>query len=95
MECIFINPNSTPCLPPLTLYRAKQDEKIIFANIEDYEHRLQRALSVIGRMRCPLSQADGELYDEMNEAINEYIEENELSDEIDFDVEDIIFQNYE
>ena len=95
MEGIVITLGSSPCLPPLTLYRAKQDEKNIFANIEDYEHRLQKALTIIGRMRCPLSHADSELYDEMNEAIQEYIYENDLSLEIDFDVEDIIFKNYE
>jgi len=35
MEGIVITLGSSPCLPPLTLYRAKQDEKNIFDNIED------------------------------------------------------------
>jgi len=91
MESITINPNSTPCLPPLTLYRAKQEEKTIFANVEDYEYRVQRAMVKIDRMRCPLSQADGELYNEMVEAIEDYIAENDLAEDYDFDPEDIIF----
>lgn len=91
MESITINPNSTPCLPPLTLYRAKQDEKTIFANVEDYEYRVQRAMVKIDRMRCPLSQADGELYNEMVEAIEDYIADNDLAEDYDFDPEDIIF----
>ena len=91
MESITINPNSTPCLPPLTLYRAKQDEKTIFANVEDYEYRVQRAMVKIDRMRCPLSQADGELYNEMVEAIEDYIADNDLNEDYDFDPEDIIF----
>lgn len=91
MESITINPNSTPCLPPLTLYRAKQEEKTIFANVEDYEYRVQRAMVKIDRMRCPLSQADGELYNEMVEAIEDYIADNDLAEDYDFDPEDIIF----
>ena len=91
MESITINPNSTPCLPPLTLYRAKQEEKTIFANVEDYEYRVQRAMVKIDRMRCPLSQADGELYNEMVEAIENYIADNDLAEDYDFDPEDIIF----
>lgn len=91
MESITINPNSTPCLPLLTLYRAKQEEKTIFANVEDYEYRVQRAMVKIDRMRCPLSQADGELYNEMVEAIEDYIADNDLAEDYDFDPEDIIF----
>lgn len=91
MESITINPNSTTFLPPLTLYRAKQDEKTIFANVEDYEYRVQRAMVKIDRMRCPLSQADGELYNEMVEAIEDYIADNDLAEDYDFDPEDIIF----
>ena len=91
MESITINPNSTPCLPPLTLYRAKQEEKTIFANVEDDESRVQRAMVKIDRMRCPLSPAAGELYNEMVEAIEDYIADNDLNEDYDFDPEDIIF----
>ena len=90
METIKIKPNSAPCLPPLTLTRAKQDEKTIFANIEDYEYRLERALVVMDRQRCPLSRADGELYNQMCDAVADYIIDNDLAEEYDFDVEQIV-----
>ena len=91
MESITINPNSTPCLPPLTLYRAKQDEKTIFSNIEDYEHRIEKAMVTMDRMRCPLRYADNALYEEMRDAVDDYITDNDLNKDYDFDIDDIIF----
>ena len=91
MTRIIVSPSSHPCLPPLTLYRAKQDEKTIFANVDDYEHRVQRAMVTMDRMRCPLSHADNALYDEMRDAIDEYIMDNNLAEDYDFAIDDIIF----
>lgn len=59
-------------------------------NIEDYEIRLQLALKRMDRMRCPLRMADGELYDEIVDAISEWFEDNEISIDYDFDFEEII-----
>ena len=91
MTTIVVSPSSRPCLPPLTLTRAKQDEKTIFANVDDYEYRVQRAMVTMDKMRCPLSHADNALYEEMRDAIDDYIADNDLAEDYDFDPEDIIF----
>jgi hypothetical protein len=85
------NPDSAPCLPPLTLSRARRDEKTIFANIDDYEYRLEHALFVMDRQRCPLARADGALYNQMCDAVADYIADNGLAADYDFDVEQIVF----
>ena len=61
-------------------------------NIEDYEERCQRALSIIGKWRCSLEFADRSLYDSMNDYLEEWIEENEydISAE-DIDLEEIFW----
>jgi hypothetical protein len=61
------------------------------ANIEDYELRVQVALGLIDRMRCPLSQADPSLYDQMEQYASEWAEENDVELDEDFDVEDILW----
>lgn len=52
-------------------------------NVEFYEDRLQLALNKMDRMRCPLSFADQELYDDISNAIDEWCDDNEV-DEIDY-----------
>lgn len=59
-------------------------------NVEDYEVRLQLALKRMDRMRCPLRMADGVLYDEIVDSIDEWCEDNEISIEYDFDFEELI-----
>lgn len=59
-------------------------------NVEDFEVRLQLALKRMDRMRCPLSMADGMLYDEIVDAIEEWCDDNEVSLEYDEDFNDII-----
>ena len=59
-------------------------------NIEDFEVRLQLALKRMDRMRCPLSMADGMLYDEIVDAIEEWCDDNEVSLEYDEDFNEII-----
>ena len=78
----------------LTLERAKELEDEIFANIEDYHYRVERAMVKMDRMRCSLAHADSELYNEMLDALEEFKEEHELSEDDKnggFDPEDIIF----
>ena len=59
-------------------------------NIEDFEVRLQLALKRMDRMRCPLSMADGMLYDEIVDAIEEWCDDNEVSLEFDEDWDELI-----
>lgn len=61
------------------------------ANIEDYEPRVQVAIGLIDRMRCPLSQADPSLYDSMQSCAEEWAEENDVELDEDFDVEDVLW----
>ena len=58
-------------------------------NIDEYEERLSIALSVMGRMRCPLSIADYYLYAEMESIVDDFCEQ--LGIENTFDIEEIIF----
>lgn len=71
----------------------KEIARYCAANIEDYELRVQVALGLIDRMRCPLSQADPSLYDQMEQYASEWAEENGYS--VDFiegiDVEEILW----
>lgn len=59
-------------------------------NVEDFEVRLQLALKRMDRMRCPLSMADGMLYDEIIDAVEEWCDDNEVSLEYDEDWDEII-----
>ena len=58
-------------------------------NVEFYEDRLQLALNKMERMRCPLSFADQELYDDISNAIDDWCWDNEVNNE-DWDYEDLI-----
>lgn len=59
-------------------------------NVEFFEERLQLALNKMERMRCPLSFADQELYDDITNAIEEWCDDNEVSVEFDEDWTDLI-----
>lgn len=63
------------------------------ANIEDYELRVQLALNVMDRMRCPLWMADERLDNEIRDCIEEWCDDNEVSIDFfdDIDTEEIIF----
>ena len=55
-------------------------------DIEDFEVRLQLALKRMDRMRCPLSMADGMLYDEIVDSIEEWCWDNDVDcSEVDWD----------
>lgn len=60
------------------------------ANIEDWEPRVQIALGIIERNRCPLSMADASLYGQIRDCIDEWCEDNDMDGE-DFDEEDVLF----
>ncbi len=62
--------------------------------IENYEARVQLALDIIGRNRCPLYLADSRLYSQMADAVQEYIADNELDiDPDEIDIEDLMFNS--
>lgn len=69
----------------------KEIARYCAANIEDYEPRVQVAIGLIDRMRCPLSQADPSLYDSMQSCAEEWAEENDVELDEDFDVEDVLW----
>lgn len=62
-------------------------------HIHRYEDRVSIALDIIGMDRCPLYMADSRLYDEMNEAILEWCDENQIpyGEEEDIDPEEVLF----
>ena len=59
-------------------------------HVEFYEERLSLALGWMERSRCPLRMADDSLYNEIVDAIDEWFEDNEISVDYDFDVEEMI-----
>lgn len=60
------------------------------ANIEDYDERVDHALTLIDKWRAPLYQVDNSLYNAMMDMIDEWGEENEINVE-DVDIEELIF----
>ena len=60
------------------------------AHIEDWDVLEAFALRGIDHMRCPLSMACPELYYEMESAIADYCEDNELNPD-DYDVEEVFW----
>lgn len=61
------------------------------SSIEDYEERIQVALNVINAMHYPLSIASPVLYGQMDDAAREWAEENGVRLGVEFDVEDLIW----
>ena len=60
--------------------------------VPDYELRVQLALSIIGRDRTSLQHADRSLYNEMYDAVEEFINDHGLSvSPDDIDLEDLMF----
>lgn len=58
--------------------------------IEDFELRVKHTLNVIDSDRCSLQHADYSLYSEMESAISDYCEENNL-DFSEIDIETLIY----
>ena len=69
--------------------KTKEIAAYVRNNVEFFEERLQLALNKMDRMRCPLSFADEELYDDISNAIDDWCWDNEVKNE-DWDYEDLI-----
>lgn len=66
--------------------RNKEIAAYVRNNVEDYEERLQLAFKRMDRLRCPLSFADQELYDDIINAIEDWCDDYEVSyDEVNWD----------
>ena len=59
----------------------KEIEALCHKNIEEYEPRVQHALNVMDRMRCPLSMADPSLADEIDEQMDEWMADHDWTEE--------------
>ena len=70
--------------------KTKEIAAYVRNNVEDYEERRQLALKRMDRMREPLRMADGMLYDEIVDRIDEWCEDNEVSLEFDEDWDELI-----
>lgn len=69
-------------------------EIVIYCNehVDDFDARVRVALGRIDRYRCPLKMVDGSLYNEIEDAICEYCEDNDVAQEdLALDPEDIIY----
>lgn len=62
----------------------------ISENVEDYEYRVQHAMTIMDRNRCPLCYADLQLCNEIQDAVDDYCFDNDL-DADDLFLEDLIF----
>ena len=60
----------------------------VIDNVEDFGERYHKALTKVDRMRCPLSMADCELYDEICDMVDDWCEDNG-DDADEYDVEEI------
>ena len=65
--------------------KTKEIAAYVRNNVEFFEERLQLALSKMDRMRCPLSFADQELYDDISNAIDDWCLDNEVDNDWDYD----------
>ena len=72
----------------------KEIAAYVAANVEDYEARLQVALGVMDRMRCPLRMADPNLYWDIENCVSEWADSHDFS--VDYlegiDVEEILWE---
>lgn len=66
--------------------KRKEVAAFVRNNVEFFEERLQLALNKMDRMRCPLSFADEELYNDIINAIEEWCWDNDVDcSEVDWD----------
>ena len=70
-----------------------KDELIeyIKSNIADFDDKISEAWESLDKYRCPLIMADNGLYDEIADLIQDYADDNGLSEEWidDIDVEEL------
>lgn len=73
-----------------------KDELIeyIKSNIADFDDKISKAWELLDKYRCPLRMADNGLYDEIANLIQDYADDNDLSEEwIDnIDVEELFIE---
>lgn len=58
--------------------------------VEFFEERLQLALNMMERMRCPLSFADERLYEDIQNAVEEWCDDHEVTLEFNEDWDELI-----
>lgn len=56
--------------------------------IEDFNHRLGRAWSIVDKMRCPFCMADTDLYGQVESCFEDFCQDNDLNMD-DYDLEEI------
>ena len=56
--------------------------------IEDFDYRLERAWSIVSKMRCPFCMADTDLYGEVESRFEDFCLDNDLNMD-DYDLEEI------
>ena len=65
---------------------------ILQNRIDDYEVRVQHALTVIGNNRCSLQHADWRLYNDIYDVVEEFINDGGLAiNADDIDIEELMF----
>lgn len=73
-----------------------KDELIeyIKSNIADFDDKISKAWELLDKCRCPFRMADNGLYDEIANLIQDYADDNDLSEEwIDnIDVEELFIE---
>ena len=69
----------------------KEVVQYVIDNVDDFEPRYQHALKIIGRNRCPLSDADYPLFSDIRSTFVDWAIDTNLSDEEldEFDIEEI------
>lgn len=66
----------------------KELVQYVIDNVDDFGRRYQKALTKIDRMRCPLRMADGDLYDDICDNVEDWCSDNDKEFD-DYDVDEI------
>ena len=53
----------------------------IKSNIADFDDKISKAWELMDKYRCPLRMVDNGLYDEITNLIQDYADDNDLSEE--------------
>ena len=69
----------------------KEMVQYVIDNVEDFELRYQHALGIIETKRCSLWYADGMLYDDIYDAMCNWMQDEYdcIPEDFDFDIEEI------
>lgn len=55
--------------------------EFIKSNIADFDDKISKAWELMDKYRCPLRMTDNGLYDEITNLIQDYADDNDLSEE--------------